>query len=79
MTRITINKASIEDAKNISEIIRISFKKQAELINISEAEYPNYVAFETEENTKSRINNTEFTLRSADADPRSVRGIFGEV
>ncbi|MBE3092526.1 MAG: GNAT family N-acetyltransferase [Actinobacteria bacterium] len=46
-------------AEIVSKIIQRSFKEQAEILNISETKYPNYVAFETLDKVKSSIENGE--------------------
>ena len=43
------------DANTVAGIIRLSFRRQAEILDIQEAKYPNYVAFETEDSVRKRI------------------------
>jgi GNAT superfamily N-acetyltransferase len=57
-----IRKAGIEESRTVSQIIQISFQKQAEILNIRESECPQYVAFEKEMDTKSRIQATDVKL-----------------
>jgi GNAT superfamily N-acetyltransferase len=52
---LTIRTATETDASAIAAIVVQSFRKQAELLGISQLEHPNYVAFETEANVRRRI------------------------
>ncbi|QWU16046.1 hypothetical protein SAMN04487895_102290 [Paenibacillus sophorae] len=74
MEKIEIINAKIEDGKTISKIIRESFKRQSEILNISESEYPHYVAFETEDRAKLRIINTEVKILIVDSVPIGTIG-----
>jgi len=47
--------ADTKDSELVSELIRESFKRQADILAIKKEEYPNYVAFETAENTQKRM------------------------
>ncbi|MEK5056999.1 GNAT family N-acetyltransferase [Paenibacillus shunpengii] len=78
MRRFEIIKANSEDGKIISALIKESFKRQAELLNISESEYPNYVAFETEEMARNRIVNTQVKILFVDAEPIGTIGSYKE-
>lgn len=44
--KTSITEIDINQVGTVSDIIRQAFKKQAEILDISEKEYPNYVAFE---------------------------------
>lgn len=76
MEEVDIRKANIEDGKIISTIIRESFKKQADLLRISEAEYPRYVAFETEEIAQSRVMKTEVMILFVKEIPTGTVGFY---
>lgn len=76
MKRVEIVKANFEDGKIISMLIQESFKRQAELLNISESDYPDYVAFETEEMARNRIINTQVKILFVDAEPIGTIGSY---
>ncbi|GAK40762.1 GNAT family N-acetyltransferase [Paenibacillus urinalis] len=76
MGRLEIVKAKFEDGKIISLLIQESFKRQAELLNISESDYPDYVAFETEEMARNRIANTHVKILFIDTEPMGTIGSY---
>lgn len=49
--------ATKSNAELIVSLIRASFKKQAEILKIEESDYPNYVAFDTEDALRRRMDN----------------------
>lgn len=57
-----ISRANIEDSKTVSNIIRTSFKRQAELLQVTETDCPEYVAFESEIDAKSRIQSSNVKI-----------------
>ncbi|WP_084065091.1 GNAT family N-acetyltransferase [Paenibacillus stellifer] len=59
---LKIAKAVPEDSLLISSIIQRSFKDQAVMLDISEEQFPHYVAFEHEPAARSRINGTQVNL-----------------
>lgn len=54
--------ASIGDAERIALLIRRSFLVQAELLGITESEFPNYVAFQTQGDVAARLTAGSKTL-----------------
>lgn len=54
---INVKPVNEEYIEVVAKIIRESFKEQAGILNISEKEYPNYVAFETAGGVKNTIKN----------------------
>lgn len=65
----------------VSGIIRVSFRKQAELLGLTEAEHPRYVAFETEAMAEARIHKTDVKLLYSEEAPTGTVGFssLGEV
>jgi ribosomal protein S18 acetylase RimI-like enzyme len=53
---LTIRTATEADAPVIADIIGQSFRREAELLGISQKEYPGYVAFETEAGVRRRLD-----------------------
>lgn len=62
MGTIQMKKADVRDAQIISNLIRESFKQQAEILQISATDYPGYVAFESAAMAKERLQRTEVYL-----------------
>lgn len=81
MNKPNIKKANINDAIIVSKIITESFKRQTELLRISEIEYPNYVAFETKEMAISRITVTDVKILFVNDEPIGTIGsrLDGEI
>lgn len=59
---INIVKASSQDCKLISGMIRESFSEQAGILGLQEKDYPHYAAFETPERVCARIGRGETVL-----------------
>ncbi|MNI38183.1 putative acetyltransferase [compost metagenome] len=57
-----ITAAVAADAPLVAALIRDSFKVQAQQLNLTEVEYPNYVAFETERAARQRIQKSRVDL-----------------
>lgn len=53
---IRIEEAKFSHLDIISGIIRDSFRAQADMLGISEKDYPNYVAFETPDRVRGRMD-----------------------
>lgn len=73
---VEIKKASIDDSLIVSALIRNSFKRQAELLKITETDFPNYVAFESEHTAKQRILKTEVKILFAELIPIGTIGFY---
>ena len=54
-----LSQISANETEIVSEIVRQSFKKQAELLELSEETYPNYVAFEKPQAVAKAMQNGE--------------------
>ncbi|WP_187355306.1 GNAT family N-acetyltransferase [Paenibacillus tengchongensis] len=76
MTSTIISRAGADDGNQISDIIRSSFQRQAQLLGISENEFPNYVAFESAASASSRIAGTQVYLMKLDEQPLGTIGLY---
>jgi hypothetical protein len=65
---LTIRTATETDAAAVAAIVVQSFRKQAELLRISQVEYPHYVAFETEANVRRRIEDGAYVALASSGD-----------
>jgi ribosomal protein S18 acetylase RimI-like enzyme len=52
---LALREARETDARRVADLIRRSFERQAELLEIDQREFPNYVAFETEDGVLRRM------------------------
>lgn len=59
---LKIAKAVPQDSFLVSSLIQRSFKEQAVMLDISEEQFPRYVAFEQESAARSRIIETQVNL-----------------
>ncbi|MDF9841293.1 MULTISPECIES: GNAT family N-acetyltransferase [unclassified Paenibacillus] len=53
-----LREARMEDSVLVTKLIRESFQAQAQQLGLTEAEYPHYVAFEREKDSRERIIDT---------------------
>ena len=73
-----IRRANREDSNRVSTIIRSSFKRQAEILNITDADCPDYVAFEREIDATARIESSNVKLMFIDGLAVGTIGIRSE-
>lgn len=52
---LQIVEATETDAEYVADIIQAAFRKQAEILGIQRADYPNYVAFEEPDSVRKRM------------------------
>ncbi|AIQ18301.1 hypothetical protein H70357_17580 [Paenibacillus sp. FSL H7-0357] len=74
MKQPEIRKAAVKDGITVSKIITESFKRRTELLQVSETEYPNHVAFETERMAITRINNSTVKILFVNDEPIGTIG-----
>ena len=67
-----IRKADVSDAKTVSEIIKLSFEKQAHILKMTEQQYPHYVAFENPEAVIGAIEKGETIYLLMELDTNSA-------
>ena len=75
-----IKKITLGQCEVVANIIRMSFVKQVEILNITEKDYPNYVAFETPQRVENALNiGEEIFLLYVDEKPiGTIRFNIGE-
>lgn len=76
MGNIYMKKADVQDAEIISNLIRESFKQQADALLLTETDYPGYVAFESRAQAQERLQRTEVYLLLEHGTPIGTIGFF---
>lgn len=76
MGNIYMKKADVQDAEIISNLIRVSFKQQADALQIAQTDYPGYVAFESTAMAQGRLQRTEVYLLLEHGTPIGTIGFF---
>jgi hypothetical protein len=55
MVELEVVPATIGDAERVAELIGISFRRQAELLELNETDHPTYVGFQTADGVRRWI------------------------
>ena len=58
----TVHEATTEDARTIASLIRRSFRRQVEILQLRRSECPEYVGFETADRVRRRMQRGDHVL-----------------